>query len=288
MATYFTIVQYLPDPITDERINIGVIVFGEGVVRSRFLRNWQRVYTFGGENTAFLRDFAKEVALSEGPQLMMPGLPGSARLDEETLKRMAGEWANSIRFTQPRASLQKPDNLLTSIAERYLRQASPQKREFRDRRTAKFLAIVGLRSALQRRGWAAAHYLKPNHAVPGRLDINKFDIAIANGRVLAAADAFSFEVPQRDELSKDLKAIYWAFTDVRERDRDLPLALVALPPKTRSSDLFSHATSVFRGIGADIVTDDQIEGWAEAMAERVPASQSPRWPSSADSFESQL
>ena len=60
MPAFYSIVQYVPDPVIDERINVGVIVFGEGRVMSRFVDNWRRVRNFGSEGIAFLRKFADQ------------------------------------------------------------------------------------------------------------------------------------------------------------------------------------------------------------------------------------
>jgi Protein of unknown function (DUF3037) len=61
MPGYYSVVQYLPDPVTDERVNIGVITYGDGGIRCRFLRTWTRVRMFGGEDVSFLREFAAGV-----------------------------------------------------------------------------------------------------------------------------------------------------------------------------------------------------------------------------------
>src|SRR6266700_2867713 len=47
MPTTYTVVQYVPDPIADERLNVGVIAVSGGRARSRFLTNWRRAERFG-------------------------------------------------------------------------------------------------------------------------------------------------------------------------------------------------------------------------------------------------
>ena len=59
MPSRYSIIQYVPNPIADERINIGVLAFDENLVKVSFLKNWQRVKDFGGENIDFLQDFAE-------------------------------------------------------------------------------------------------------------------------------------------------------------------------------------------------------------------------------------
>ena len=55
MVSRYSIIQYVPNPIADERINIGVVAFNEDAVRTHFLSNWERVRYFGMEDTEFLK-----------------------------------------------------------------------------------------------------------------------------------------------------------------------------------------------------------------------------------------
>ena len=50
------IVQYVPDAVTNERINIGVIVLDENRASAAFLSNWGRVKQFAGRDIQFLQD----------------------------------------------------------------------------------------------------------------------------------------------------------------------------------------------------------------------------------------
>ena len=42
MTSYYSVVQYVPNPMSGERVNVGVIAFDGHAVRTRFLRNWTR------------------------------------------------------------------------------------------------------------------------------------------------------------------------------------------------------------------------------------------------------
>jgi len=126
MASHYTVVQYVPDPATDERINVGVLTYGDGQIRCRFLRDWRRVEQFGGEDIGFLRDLARDIQTAAGAQPTLFAMPGAGRLDEETLRRMIGRWRNSVQFTPTRASLLKPAELLDDVAGRFLRESKPR------------------------------------------------------------------------------------------------------------------------------------------------------------------
>src|SRR5438093_11145067 len=115
MPSHYSIIRYVPDPIADERINVGVIVVGDRDVRMRFLTNWHRVKDFSSANIKFVRDFAS--SLQARHRLM----PADDHWDLEELTRLSHEWANSIQFSEPRASLKSAPDLFDEVVARYLR-----------------------------------------------------------------------------------------------------------------------------------------------------------------------
>ncbi len=270
MESYFSVVEYLPDPLTDERVNIGVIVFGEGRARSRFLNNWQRVKAFSQTDTGFLKEFARDVEKSTAAQLGLPGIGNRPSLDLADLQEISRSWLNAIQLTEPKASLKTPDELLELVASRFLKEPRREKRGFRDRRAAASLAIRHVATALRARGEGLDQkVLKKQFVIRGKLDEHCFDVAAANGKPFFAARALSFETPDSDDLRKDIDSTLWALDDVRNKTKRLPLAVVALPPKGRSST-FARAAKVFEALDARLVTDETVSGWATEVAKRVP------------------
>ena len=106
MASYYTVVQYVPDPLAGERINIGVFAYGEGRILCRFLQNWNRVRAFGGEDIQFLLDFTER----------------AKSFTAEQVKKMAANWNHSIQLTEPRGWLTSPEDLLAEVAGLFLRE----------------------------------------------------------------------------------------------------------------------------------------------------------------------
>src|SRR4051794_19732972 len=115
MPAFYSVVRYVPDVVANERLNIGVLVFGDGRVRSQFLENWSRVRSFGAENIGFLKAFACDVA----------------KMSEEDVRRISETWMHSIQLTQPAGSLFSPNDLLVDAAGRFLRQSESVGREYR-------------------------------------------------------------------------------------------------------------------------------------------------------------
>src|SRR5262245_57810921 len=136
MPTFYTVAQCVPDPVADERINFGVIVYGDGQIRSRFVKNWTRIRQFGVKDIRFLRDFVSRIEAAEAGQETLPAVPGLQRFDEAALQRIIGHWASGIQFTEPRGSLRDPDVVLDDAATRFLRGAADPRRRHRSRTRA--------------------------------------------------------------------------------------------------------------------------------------------------------
>jgi hypothetical protein len=266
MPSYFSVVQYIPDPIADERVNVGVLVYGDGKMCVRFLHNWTRVKSFGGEDVKFLRDFAKQASLvSEGQQSF---LPGSAEKvwDEVLLTKLSEQWRNSIQITKPRASLDQPDQLLRQVAGWFLREPIQVARAARDKRTAAKLAADEVASALfQRFGDVGREAIKRNKLVQGALAPHEFDLVAEHDTLLFAANALSFEIADESGLKRDVDALAWSLSDIREKDHDVPLGIFVLPPRG-SQKLYRHAERIFDGLGAQFVPEERLTPWADDMA----------------------
>jgi hypothetical protein len=82
MVCYYTIVQYYPDPIADERINIGVMVFGDDQVRSRFPSGcaiWRGGYFVPTRLRSTCRDMGRSYATSQKGSWSQPLERANAR-----------------------------------------------------------------------------------------------------------------------------------------------------------------------------------------------------------------
>jgi hypothetical protein len=107
MLSFYSVVQYVPDVLADERINVGVVAWGDGRVRVRWLRDWERVRLFAGHDVSNLaRDLARE----------------GAGWTEEQVVRQAGRSGSVVQFTGPRPSIRNPDQVLVVMAKLFLRE----------------------------------------------------------------------------------------------------------------------------------------------------------------------
>jgi Protein of unknown function (DUF3037) len=273
MTAKYTVVQYVPDPTADERINFGVITWDARHVRSRFVAHWSRIRSFGGEDVSFLRDFARGITELTSPQMPLPEIGGD-KLDLSGLKKMIGEWSYSIQFTEPRGSLRDPQTLLEEAASVFLRPSEPRVRRGRSRRHAATLAYKFLLEAVKQQAPDCAENLvRPNKTLQGKLDEHRLDVVLANGKLLAALNALSFEISESEHLEREIQVTAWTIDDVRKLHRKLPLAIYMLPPLENDvSGSYTRATRLFKSLDADVVTSERaMKAWAKERTQSLAA-----------------
>lgn len=264
MASKYSIVQYVPNPIANERINIGVVAFNEEEVRVQFLTNWERVRNFGMEDITFLKTFARRMSEAADCGLIFPGDNPNAPY-QERLNKIAQDWLNSIQWTEPRGSLEDVDSLLEDIASNFLVDLNSQKPHRRDRDAAARLTTSKFKKVFKQYVKNdAKELLKTNYSVQGSHDKHKFDAVVANGRPYLAAHGISFEVKVPEHLQNSLS---WMITDVRQYQPNFPIAIMALPPKKDFNNYqelqqtYRQATSTFSELGAKVLAEDEVENW---------------------------
>ena len=125
MTSYYSIIQYVPNPVANERINIGVIIFDDKEIKVKFLKNWNRVKNFCMGDITFLRDFESQIQKAVSQGLLFPGDSLLDQPRQERLQRVSESWMNSVQFTEPNFSLKPVDKLLEDSIKKYLIEPAP-------------------------------------------------------------------------------------------------------------------------------------------------------------------
>ena len=228
MPSQYSIIQYVPNPIADERINIGVLAFDENLVKVSFLNNWQRVKDFGGERIDFLQDFAETMQAQAKNGLLFLGDENNNIPKQDRLLKLSNHWMNSIQFSEPRGSLKDVEQVLNDSVNKFLVDINPPQQK-RDRQAAAKFATRHVRKVLTKRlGKKAKQLVKPDYSISGHYTQHKFDVAVANGKPYFIAQGISFEVKVSETLTN---SISFMITDVKKDFENLSLGIVALPPK---------------------------------------------------------
>ena len=176
MISYYSIVQYVPDIVRGESINVGVVTFGssEAYVRSVFVDPSPRSRAFG-LNASTINAIAGKFL----------------RFKSKDLLEASKSWFNSIRVTEPRASTKDSANLLLSVVKNFLpdeRMALPS-RMTRDEMLS--IAVSSLKKSVGRTvSRAAAKMISSNASsgVEGGRDSHLFDVGLSNGRPLFGSE----------------------------------------------------------------------------------------------------
>lgn len=267
MCSRYSIIQYVPDPITDERINIGVLAFNDIDVRVHFLSNWERVRNFSKEkNIDYLKDFAQSMRKSAQSGLLFPGDQENNRPRHERLERVAQSWMNSIQFTEPRGSLKDVNTVIEDAVKKFLVKPVSEKSKFRDRQDAARITISNVKKVVREMmGQEYQDLVKKNYLIAGAHKGHNVDIAVANGHPYLAAQGISFEVHPPENL---LDAVAWTITDVKDNKPDFPIAVVVLPPKKDESkdneqleEIYHNTTDTYRELGAKVLLEQDITSW---------------------------
>jgi len=271
MVSFYCVVQYVPDPIANERLNVGIIAYDQDVVTSKFIDDWRRVRAFGEGDIAFLRDFVRDIQAASSPEGISGRVLGPRHVTGAMIEEIAQTWTQCIQLTTPSVSTLPVGELIEDMAPLFLRRIEPKPAPaWRNRAQAVALVTGEVESALLEivGPTTAKEVLKVGKEIPGKVGRHRFDFQLRNGQLLMAGQALSFEVPESERLRKDVHAAAWAFEDLANRDPDVPRTAVLLPPRT-AMDTFVEANETFRALGVEVVTSDDLARWSHVTAERA-------------------
>jgi hypothetical protein len=276
MTSRYSVIQYIPNPIADERINIGVLAFDDETVRVHFLSRWDRVRCFGiSEDISFLRDFAHRMKRSVENGLLFPGDKPNGLPKHERLIEVSKNWANSIQITEPCGSLENVDALLDDVVQNYLFEPLPKKVKLRDRQAAGQIATSHIKKLLKQRygDERAKELLRTDYALMGGSKMeHKFDVTVANGHPFFAAHGISFEIQTPEQT---VGSLAFMIIDVKASQPNFPLAVVALPPKPESAErerleaIYQQTIITYEKYGASVLQEDQVESWVSENLKKV-------------------
>lgn len=277
MTSFYVVVQYVPDPIANERLNVGVVAYDDQRVQCKFISDWKRARSFGHDSISHLTEFARDLYASCQPGGVPGRVIGPRRMTKPLVEDMVGTWTRTIQFTRPCASMLPVDELLEDMAPFFLRQPEPKRvKIWRNRAQAVAIVAQQIETDLAKQVGieATQEVFKVGRDIPGRVGLHRFDLQIMNGHLLLAGQALSFEGPETASLRKDVHAAAWAFEDLRNGNPDAPLSAVLFPPLA-PMETFHEATETFADLKVDVVMRDQLVPWslktATAAARAVEA-----------------
>lgn len=278
MPAKFTILQYLPNPATEERVNIGVMTFSEKGGHVRFLSRWDRVKAFSGHDVSFLKDLSKEIIARVDSLTKAVQDRYVEKFDTSVVESWVQVWSHSVEWSTPRASMLEPIALLTDICGRCLSEPQGTPKIIRDRKAASQFAAHGLRRALDSLvGEKSESLLQKKYQLPGKHQRHHFDAAIANGVPYIVATGVSFEGPHHPASETFFNSLAWAVSDCAATAQAIPIAVVALPPKKDTEGFsdqvrnYDSKRRLYTELGAVFVPENEYEHWAKDAVSKLPA-----------------
>ena len=270
MTSYFAQIQYVPNPILGERINIGVVVVDANGSRFEFVKDWRRAASFGGEDVGFLREFADEAAQA-GAQWLTLGEPPSPDYLSKVLRR----WHNKIQFSELKPSIKSKEALLDAVAPMILRLEPDAVHHGRQIGRGRDKAVTSVSRAIgtamrNRFGHAPRGLIQRDVQVEGEIETHQLDLAVKNGSLYGGTFAISFETGSPKMQQRDTDAIAFAIDDISEKLEDIELAVVAIPPRGGRSPTYERARHIFKEIDAKLVLEPALPKWASEMVDRLP------------------
>lgn len=260
MTSKYALVQFYPDPVSDERLDVGVIAWDAAGAHVLFIESWERLDTIGLEDVRLLQDYAESIKerLSEG---------GGSHLDRETgdlAEDLIGDPGPRIRLTPAQSVAQDAPTLISSLAAKF--HYSPHRvKRARDRRVAASHAFRAIVSAT--RGRKSTQFRRLVHArrmIEGKFAEHELDVVLEGDGPFAAVSGLSFEVKSRRRLREEVDATAWVFDDVLRLRPRMPLAVFALPATDPEGEAIqSAAAKVFQGLGARMIAEEStVARWA--------------------------
>ncbi|MDX2052566.1 MAG: DUF3037 domain-containing protein [Polyangiaceae bacterium] len=280
MTSYYSVVRFVPSSLAEEFVNVGVLTFGDGAVRGRFLEDWSRVELFAqSERLVSARAFQEWVQQSMVPE--GPSDRRTKRIDEETVKRLAVDWQGSIQLTAPRASLLEPDALLDDVAPTFLVEPDEPEKPARSapHATDKRRLVGSLKDALK--GAVAEKIDKSQHVIvstrsPVSADMRArlFDVVVSNGVARCAAQCFNFAVSDPWRVLEHVDASAFAMQDVRKKLPNLLLAMV-VSAASNKDDAHEIARKAAKEVNAEFILDSEVDAWADVVIGQVAKTLNP-------------
>jgi hypothetical protein len=267
MASHYSVVQFVPDPVADERINIGVLVFGQGRVGSTFVSDWRRAQTLAGHSVEplrrILRDLQRVTSEADG-EAALTSPSEFHRLTVERVEQLAAQWSHAIQLTPPRASLAEPDALLSQMASLMLKQRVPRRRA-QSKLTLVREARLHLERELAKRDALneSGREVEQRVMVPGKLVPHEVDLVVRNGKPLIAAQAISFSRVPSGQLQKEINATAWVLDDIGQAKEHPELAVIVTEPRKDTRMEFDEAMKLFGKLADRVIRPKEIGEWSE-------------------------
>ncbi len=269
---WYAILQYVPDPVRDERLNIGVLVAGDEprFFSARLLpqTGWGRIRRLGyDQDRALLVELRRQFAAETLTGAEIPGAV-SSWWTAGRMREASTEWCGTLQVSRPRPVIHdQPAALVNELFKRCVADPGAPRRRPRDRKWVNAKIRVELRAAITTKLPDASfdEYLAQKPRVEGAHEAHAFDFELRNGHSLELMRSLSFETADTMRLRNEVDAIAFAITDLQAGNVPTPVTVVSIG----EGRLLQTAERLYGELGANLVREAEIPTWAEASSEKL-------------------
>jgi DUF3037 family protein len=263
MPSFYTVLQYVPNPTAGERINVGVLAFQDNQVEVRLLHDWRRVTSFGADVKS-LRRALDDMVVAIADMASSPGFDALSQIGE-----LAETWRHSVQLTPPVGAHMDLLELAGEAEGLMLKQSLPLKREqARLQIVRRAVSTVG--SALKDLEDTVGHALvKQREPISGRYTSHQLDIVVGNGKPFVLAQALSFRKVSPSVVRREVDGTAFMVDDVLGSKGAPNLAVVLGRPVQEARSEYDRAADLFERMHARVVPEAGLRGWAGEVAREM-------------------
>ena len=215
MRFVYSLVRFVPDPARGEFVNVGAIVGSEESSEwaIRQIENPIRVRALGAPLAldavwSFIGRVGDEIDTYE--ESLESLFEAETDLSEDWLDRLHNDHRNVVQLSPPTPTVaETAEKALDQVFDLMIVDPTQRRYPFRKKNEA----LGALRRAYKDKS------LRKNQDLQERVELStdhhhdRFDFAVTNGRVLQLTHAWSFQVPDQESLSKQIKSWGWTVND---------------------------------------------------------------------------
>ena len=265
----FQLIRYVPDPVKNEFVNIGVLLLASDGGQSglRFTRNWGRVHCLDPDADTQMLE-ALEIEIEQRLMAQPADHPKPIRAVLET------SFSNGVQITESKAYL--AESFLTGLEELMRMYVDPPKRERKKSRGGRSAIVAAMRHRFEEAhvwGLMAKNISVARYTRPG--DPLRIDCGYPNGKVKW------FQAVSLESGVDEAKLLCFAapalFAGVAEQDgMELLLTAITEPiawpdgegePDAESSDRYEYAKEILKVHGIRQMTTSDLANLAATARE---------------------
>lgn len=271
---FFSVVTFIPHPIRDERINLGIVVVSEdsteyGCRFSTQVREKLRVLAPDVHFSAVTRwvdDFTKRFVRWSPDVVPIDALEPS----RATLEYLASLQGGQVRLSPPRAvtSSAGTTSLVRSLFNDYVGHLQGVR--------APAVGRPQIRKAIRRalREWSIPDtQIVQEPIIPGRHGDNRLDLGVlgTNGKtakVLVAMEPISFRIASAVDIIQQRDHVAWVGSDLELADSAPSLCAVVTSPAPDHTALYEQSRRLFEEVNVKVVEDSNIDALRDLLSAR--------------------